>query len=169
MGDLDAQGNVDNSNLPAYKPRHNANATDIRRSVGVAPKVFFLEKGFESFSIFKTIEELTEETTCTEGVEIVIRGCTNGAFSNPSTIRTGSYFVKLGGTTGAVDIDNSSEIFQITRKQNKVGEALDPLEEASEGIFIPTNDPSKVALGIGITNAFHNIAGSFSQIELRIK
>ena len=66
-------------------------------------------------------------------------------------------------------MNNSSEIFQITRKQNKDGEALDPLEEASEGIFIPTEDPSKVALGIGITNAFHNIAGTNSQIELRIK
>ena len=33
MSDLDAQGNVDNSNIPAYKPRHKSNATDIRRTV----------------------------------------------------------------------------------------------------------------------------------------
>ena len=37
MSDLDAQGNVDNSNIPAYKPRHKSNATDIRRTVASTP------------------------------------------------------------------------------------------------------------------------------------
>ena len=75
MGDLDAQGNVDNSSLPAYKPRHNANATDIRRSVGVAPKVFDL--GPLTIGNFQTISDLTGVTSCVEGVEVTIHGSTN--------------------------------------------------------------------------------------------
>ena len=37
MSDLDAQGNVDNSNLPNYTPRYKANAVDIRRTVAPTP------------------------------------------------------------------------------------------------------------------------------------
>ena len=39
MSDLDAQGNVDNSNIPDYTARAKSNATDIRRTIAPVPTV----------------------------------------------------------------------------------------------------------------------------------
>ena len=165
MGDLDAQGNVDNSSLPAYKPRHNANATDIRRSVGVAPSVFKI--GAIQVGTFQTIADLTGVKTCTEGVEIIVHGCTFG--SGNVALRTCGVAVKLGGVTG-VAVSEGTDDFRIIRMNS--GALSDPLLEASEGIFIPTNDPTKVSIG-GLTTigtlSLHTNALFQSTTEVRIK
>jgi len=143
MGDLDAQGNVDNSSLPAYKPRHNANATDIRRSVGVAPKVF--DVGSLTIGEFQTISDLTGVTSCVEGVEVTIHGSTNSS-ADLTAFRSANYMIKLGGVTGTYSFDNDSELFNINR--NNVNTNTDPLEASSEGIFIPTTDTTNVSIGL---------------------
>ena len=144
MGDLDAQGNVDNSNLPAYKPRHNANATDIRRSVGVAPKVF--DVGSLTIGNFQTISDLTGVTSCVEGVEVTIHGSTN-ASANLNTFRSANYMIKLGGVTGTYTSTSTSDLELFNINRNNVNLNTDPLEASSEGIFIPTTDTTKVSIG----------------------
>ncbi len=166
MGDLDAQGNVDNSNLPAYKPRHNANATDIRRSVGVAPKVF--DVGSLTIGNFQTISDLTGVTSCVEGVEVTIHGSTN-AGGDLNAFRSANYMIKLGGVTGTYSFDNDSELFNINR--NHVGGNTDPLEAPSEGIFIPTTDPTKISIGAKTNSGsgLHGVSVFKTNVRVAIK
>ena len=169
MSDLDAQGNVDNSNIPAYTPRAKSNATDIRRVIPpTGVKIFRISDPDGGHQLFKTIEEYTGETTCDEGVEILTHGSTNASY-HPK-YRGGSFFFKLGGTTGDLDIDNLSDVFQITRKPNTTANFTDPLEESSEGVFVPIKNLSELSIAVGVTNIFQS-AGNLTktQLELRIK
>ena len=164
MSDLDANGNVIN-NEPRHSARMKSNATDIRRVIPpTGVKTFLFGEPVES--VFKTIQEYTGEATCDEGVEIIIHGTTNDAFE--PKYRGGSFFLKLGGTTGDLDLESLSDVFQITRKPNNTT-FTDPLEESSESIFVPTENLSEVSIAVGITNAFQVLNSTKTQLELRIK
>jgi len=165
MSDVDAQGNVDNSNIPPYTPRAKSNATDIRRIIGSAPSVFKI--GPVQLGVYQTIADLTGVETCDEGVEIIIHGSTA---DSQQDIRSCNVYLKLGGVTGVAS-PGDSDIFHIQR--NSFGTLRDPLGEASEGIFIPTDDPTKVSIA-GITNVatvggLHPNPNFNSQGEVRIK
>lgn len=160
MSDLDAQGNVDYSNLPNFTVRGNSNATDIRRSVGSAPKFYNL--GPMTIGVFQTIADVAGVASCVEGVEVII----HGGLGAP-TFRTANYMIKLGGLTGAVSNDESN-IFNINRNAD---DGQDPLGLSSERIFIPTTDLSKVAIGLKTNNIsnLHTNATFATKVTVKIK
>lgn len=169
MGDLDANGNVIN-NEPAHRVRDNANRTDIRRVVADEPDVFIFPNLVDSSggtNRYQTISDLTGVVTCNEGIEIIIHGATN---PNYQRFRSRNHIVKISGTTGAAGA-TQSEGFLIQRGRVNIG-TFDPNGEASESIFIPTDDPTSVCLGnfenptfelIDQNQFFRNI------VEIRIK
>ena len=83
MSDLDADGNVDYSNIPAYTLRgKQSNVTDTRRSVGEPPQIFLFPDTTRgsTWAGFQSIADLTGVRTCTEGIEIIIHGSTHPTY-----------------------------------------------------------------------------------------
>ena len=156
MSDLDSDGNVDYSNIPAFTVRgKQTNAIDIRRSIGTFPSVHKITnlRQANTADTFQTIKELTGVTTAVEGIEITVHGIT---LSNVLAIyRSHNTLVKFGGVTGSVAIETADFLkdkFVIERTNLTPSSFIgDVNEETSEGIFIPIEDLSQISIA-GITN-----------------
>ena len=173
MSDLDSDGNVDYSNIPAFTVRgKQTNTTDIRRRVSPdSPTIFQVAvRTLNTADKFSTIKELTGISTCVEGVEILRHGNTLDSIQQYRGFNT---LIKLGGETGdatyPVTADFLKDVFVVERTKFAGGFGPDPLLEKSESIFIPCNDLSKVALA-GITNSNSVILANFpGKLEVHIK
>ena len=167
MSDLDANGNVNYSNIPSFSVRRKqTNATDIRRSIGTRPETFiFSDVPTTLGANFQTIADLTGKRTCNEGIEIVVHGATHPVYQK---YRSRMHIVKISGTTGTAAISN--ETFIIERTPQVFG-SLDVNDATSESIFIPTTDPTRVCLG-KFPNAFSGLdtnAQFRNVVEVKIK
>ena len=155
MSDLDAQGNVDNSNIPVYGTKAKSNATDTRRLVGDNfPSVHKPDINVANTPhTFQTIKELTGVDTAVEGVEIISKGSTLGGLRFYRSYNT---LVKLGGVTGSVTFPPTADFLSdkfVVERTKLTGSLIqeDPNQETSEGIFIPITDLSQISIA-GITN-----------------
>ena len=182
MSDLDANGNVDYSNIPAFTVRgKQTNAIDIRRSIGKFPTIHDVSSDLVQVNTpfkFFTIKELTGVATATEGIEILHHGMT---FSSFMTNRGNNILVKLSGVTGTVTSPPTADFFKDVFMVNRTilgngvaGLSADPNAARSEGIFIPCTDLSQISIA-GITNQNSQFISStvsplFKQvIEVQIK
>ena len=157
MSDLDSDGNVDYSNIPAFTVRgKQTNAIDIRRSIGTFPSVHKITnlRQTNTADTFQTIKELTGVTTAVEGIEITVHGIT---LSNVLAIyRSHNTLVKFGGVTGSVANPPTADFLKdkfVIERTNLTSSSFigDVNEERSEGIFIPIEDLSQISIA-GITN-----------------
>ncbi len=157
MSDLDANGNVDYSNIPAFTVRgKQTNATDIRRSIGTFPSVYKITnlRQANTADTFQTIKELTGVSAAVEGIEITVHGMT--ASLALQKFRSHNTLIKFGGITGSVanppTADFFKDKFMIERTHlSGGGFTADVNAETSEGIFIPIEDLSQISIA-GITN-----------------
>ena len=160
MSDLDANGNVDYSNIPAFTVRgKQTNATDIRRSIGTFPSVHKISnlRQANTADTFQTIKELTGVSAAVEGIEITVHGMTQGLALQK--YRSHNTLIKFGGITGSVanppTADFFKDKFMIERTHlpgvGTLSFTTDINAEASEGIFIPIEDLSQISIA-GITN-----------------
>jgi len=157
MSDLDADGNVDYSNIPAFTVRgKQTNAIDIRRSIGTFPSVHKITnlRQTNTADTFQTIKELTGVTTAVEGIEITVHGIT---FSDElAKYRSHNTLVKFGGVTGSVanppTADFLKDKFIIERTNITPSTFLSDVNgERSEGIFVSIQDLSQISIA-GITS-----------------
>ena len=118
MSDLDANGNVDYSNIGNFTTRANSNATDIRRTIAPTPTVcgtfHFLNAGFSGAGdVIKGVLPGVDTTILNQG--LLFRVVDN----NTTTGHIG--ITKAGANSGdAVLLESGDEIYIPAKKLNDI-------------------------------------------------
>lgn len=177
MGDLDVNGNVDNSAMPSY--RRKSSSFDIRRqinqtesslatttqsehtvTIGKQPAAWFEYTGAQ------TIKDMTGVATAVEGVNIKISpGGITSDTSGTSNLILYNYGVGItdGGTAGITQGDNVYDLFIMNG-------SVDGLLE--QQVFIPVKDMSRVvlvALPNNISAGLETVATYANRLEINIR
>lgn len=177
MADLDADGNIDYSNIPPFKVRGNSNATDIRRVIRregettVVTDLTPAEINYGANAKWQTVADMTGIQTCAEGVEIIVHDNNFQYMTIKPLIR----IKDAGGATGSYSNADLAESFFGSRQGSKAASGVGMASgETTQRIYIPTTDLRRIQITnwpdptLSTEQGFTVLAALSSTLEFRI-